>query len=217
MVALVRSAIPATPCGPAVGISVTLPCAACRRGHCDRDQRHAGPALHTDPGVARVALRAACKGSMAVVLVTTRTHARERFANELNQSVNEWFGTVIVVFFVVVVEIIPEPRILSHLITSQFEPGQRGNDPNQYRLTLHVFVTSRHVAGSRAVLNRSDSNAEPRAISQNRRRSALVPLPFPSALFKGIDAEARSSGSRAWRSMPSEGLAVSCPKGTSRS
>jgi hypothetical protein len=36
------------------------------------------------------------------------------------------------------------------------------------------------------------SRADPRAISKNRRRSASVTFPFPSAIFNGMDSDARS-------------------------
>jgi hypothetical protein len=41
------------------------------------------------------------------------------------------------------------------------------------------------------------ADTEPRAIAKKRRRSASAPLPFPWAMFNGIDGEARSSGFRA--------------------
>ena len=47
-------------------------------------------------------------------------------------------------------------------------------------------ITSRHAA---------HSSADPRAMSKKRQRSASVNLPLPSAMFNGIDVDARSKGS----------------------
>jgi hypothetical protein len=94
-------------------------------------------------------------------------------------------------------------------MVSLSELGEDRDDPSQHCLTLCVLSSSQSFAGFETVLNRcafqrrAVSNLEEAALM-----SAFVPFPLPSAMFSGIDCEARSSWSRAGRSLPFKLLAT---------
>ena len=56
-----------------------------------------------------------------------------------------------------------------------------------------AFVSSIFFLATKTSRHAAHSNAEPLAVSKNLQRSAGVCFPFPSAMFKGTDVEARSN------------------------
>jgi hypothetical protein len=93
-------------------------------------------------------------------------------------------------------------------MVSLSELGEHRDDPSQHCLTLCVSSSSQCFAGFETVLNR---RAFQRRTARDLDEAAPIgigPLPLPSAMFSGIDCEARSSWSRAGRSLPFKLLAT---------
>jgi hypothetical protein len=91
----------------------------------------------------------------------------ERFTNELNKSINDAFSSALVV----VVEILVDLPILVHLAASPSDFGRHRSDPNQHRPTLQVLGSSWHLAGFRAVSNRSACRRRAARDAKKRRCS----------------------------------------------
>jgi hypothetical protein len=80
---------------------------------------------------------------------------------------------------------------LADRLATLSELREHGHNTIEQCLLLAVVVCGQRIAHRRTSSIAAHSSAEPRAISKYRRRSPLVALPLPSAMFSAMACDAR--------------------------